>query len=463
MGNPMISRSSSSFRFADLFAGIGGFHAMLGALGGECVYASEIDDDAARIYERNWGTPVAGDIVEATTDRMDVPDHDVLAAGFPCQPFSKSGRQRGMDEARGTLFWNICRVLEERAPSLVILENVRNLAGPRHAHEWRVIVESLRELGYRVSSKPTIFSPHLLPPWLGGRPQVRDRVFILATRVNNLAAAQEDVAPATALAPVDGWDPQSWRISSFLDDDPPRDASPLWMSAKEVRWVEAWDDFVQTLRRAGLQKLPGFPIWADHFVHERDLFIAPGTPAWKANFLRKNSALYTDYQREIDEWRLRWGDLAQFPRSRRKLEWQAQDTRTLWEAVLHLRPSGIRAKRPTYLPALVAITQTSIVASRQRRVTVREAARLQGLPEWFDFGSQRDATSFKQLGNGVNVGAAYHVFRAHVKRDGNMLGANHPVVHAVDRAPESADLAMEPRHSLPARCVAISTEESIAG
>ena len=81
---------------------------------------------------------------------------------------------------------------------------------------------------------------------------------------------------------------------------------------------------------------------------------------------------------------------------------------------MHLRPSGLRAKRPTYVPALVAITQTSILGDRRRRLSPREAARLQGLPEWFDFGDQPDAATYKQMGNGVNVGAAYHVFREHV-------------------------------------------------
>jgi DNA (cytosine-5)-methyltransferase 1 len=80
---------------------------------------------------------------------------------------------------------------------------------------------------------------------------------------------------------------------------------------------------------------------------------------------------------------------------------------------MHLRPSGLRAKRPTYVPALVAITQTSILGDRLRRLSPREVARLQGLPEWFEFGDQPDAATYKQAGNGVNVGAAYHVFREH--------------------------------------------------
>ena len=101
-----------SFRFVDLFAGIGGFHGALGALGGECVYASEIDKAAARIYLRNWGIEPEGDITLAANDTtMNVPDHDVLVGGFPCQPFSKSGKQKGMEEARGTLFWNIAKII----------------------------------------------------------------------------------------------------------------------------------------------------------------------------------------------------------------------------------------------------------------------------------------------------------------------------------------------------------------
>src|SRR3954471_22769157 len=200
----MSSSSSFGFKFVDLFAGVGGFHAALSAFGGECVYAVEKDPEAAAIYERNWKVPAFGDIVDDTEGRMRVPKHDVLAAGFPCQPFSKSGFQRGMDEARGTLFWNICEILRVRKPSVVLLENVRNIAGPRHRHEWDVIIRSLRELGYRVSYEPIVFSPHLLPPERGGRPQVRERVFIVGTYVG-VRAAQKEIAPAVAHAPVDGW------------------------------------------------------------------------------------------------------------------------------------------------------------------------------------------------------------------------------------------------------------------
>ena len=224
--------NANGFTFADLFAGIGGFHAMLSHAGGQCAYVSEIDSAAREVYARNWIDPggqdqlINTDITLATpaTGKVGVPAHDVLAAGFPCQPFSKSGTQRGMAEARGTLFWNIARVLEERKPSVVLLENVRNIAGPRHRHEWDVIIATLRDLGYRVSSQPTVFSPHLLPPELGGTPQIRDRVFIVGTYIGpeRVASELEEVGeplPTVLRLPVGGWHPDNWRADWILDDD----------------------------------------------------------------------------------------------------------------------------------------------------------------------------------------------------------------------------------------------------
>lgn len=439
----------NSFRFVDLFAGIGGFHAALSALGGECVYAVEKDPQAAVVYERNWGTMALGDIAEDTTGvRMLVPEHDVLAAGFPCQPFSKSGFQRGMDEARGTLFWNILEILRVRRPSVLLLENVRNIAGPRHRHEWDVIIRSLRELGYRVSDEPIVFSPHLLPPERGGRPQIRDRVFITASYVG-VRAAQVDVAPSVTREPVDDWDPQHWSLEAHLPLQPIQEVTKalgLRLSTSETRWVDAWNDFVLRLREAGVAKLPGFPVWVDAFVHPGHENVDEDTPAWKASHLYRNAEFYARHEDVIENWLERWDYLRDFPPSRRKLEWQAQSAASLDETVMHFRPSGIRAKRPTYLPALVAITQTSLLGDQRRRISPREAARLQGLPEWFDFGHQPDAATYKQLGNGVNVGAAYHVVREHVLRDLPVVNRRSPgLATAVADSPASPDARVE-RH-----------------
>lgn len=408
-----------SFGFVDLFAGIGGFHAALSALGGECVYASEIDERAAAVYQRNWGMDPRGDITEDANDEvMRVPECDVLAAGFPCQPFSKSGAQRGMDETRGTLYWNILRVIQERQPKVVLLENVRNLAGPRHLHEWQVIIETLRSEGYLVSDSPGIFSPHLLSPEQGGRPQVRERVFISATRIGDAADWLRPEPPVTN-RPVNGWDPSDWDLEKHLPLDDSEHVPGCELSDTEHHWIDAWNEFVELMweERDG-RRLPGFPLWADSWVTSRSLQIPVGTPKWKADFLVKNAEFYTAHRKVIDSWAKRWDVFSdKFPASRRKLEWQAQDTPRLWDTVMHFRPSGIRAKRPTYVPALVAITQTSIVGPRKRRLSVREAARLQGLPEWFDFGNQPDSASYRQLGNGVSVGAVSHVLKQHALRD----------------------------------------------
>ena len=111
---------------------------------------------------------------------------------------------------------------------------------------------------------------------------------------------------------------------------------------------------------------------------------------------------------------------------------------------MHFRPSGIRAKRPTYLPALVAITQTSIIGSRKRRLSVREAARLQGLPEWFSFGDQNDKSSYKQLGNGVSVGAIWHVVRTTIESHREVFEKTCPeLVTNVLAKPVNPDLALK--------------------
>lgn len=434
-----------SFKFVDLFAGIGGFHAALGALGGECVYASEWDKDAARIYERNWNLKPDGDITLAANDEvMDVPDHDVLVGGFPCQPFSKSGKQMGMEETRGTLFWNIAKIIEIRRPSIVLLENVQNIVGPRHLHEWEVIIKTLRDLGYRVSQNPMVVSPHLIKPEFGGRPQVRNRVFIAATLIPKGMPNFKNNVDIPNLDPVtQGWDPQKWNLEKDLPLDiikAKKDKHKTALTDAELIWIEAWNEFVVLMReRLKGEKMPGFPIWADEWVDVKELRIPRGTPDWKKNFLQKNAQFYTDHKSVLNKWLKKWNHLEDFPPSRRKFEWQAQDAKTLWETIMHFRPSGIRAKKSTYVPAMVAITQTSIIGKQKRRITTREGARLQGLPDWYDFVDQANSLTYKQLGNGVNVGAVYNVLRAQVLRDLDLLSGKVNLTKSILGAPANPD------------------------
>ncbi len=409
-----------SFTFIDLFAGIGGFHGALHALGGKAVYASEIDSQAIRIYEQNWNLKADSDITEVANDQvMLVKKHDVLTGGFPCQPFSKSGKQLGMEETRGTLFWNIAKIIEIRKPTIVLLENVRNLAGPKHINTtWITIIRTLRSLGYRVSSEPLVVSPHRIHPNFGGTPQVRERIFIAATYVGSsskpedLEPEQLDLSSITA-----NWDPRNWDLKRDLPLERAglSHNKHLALTATEEKWVDAWNDFVLQLRSKEIA-IPGFPMWSDYWRDRHLNQIDPETPTWKLNFIEKNLAFFEANKKILSGWLKKW-EVREFPPSRRKFEWQAQDAGSLWDCIMHFRPSGIRAKKATYVPALVAITQTTIYGPQRRRLSVRECARLQSLPDWFDFSGQPESASYKQLGNGVNLAVVYHVFRALVERD----------------------------------------------
>jgi DNA (cytosine-5)-methyltransferase 1 len=447
-----MSSKNEGFTFSDLFAGVGGFHAALHAAGGHWAFASEIDGHASRVYDYNWLRPlresgavppdgvdrfaVSGDIVGLTVPKVTVPRTDVLAGGFPCQPFSKSGKQLGMEETRGTLFWNIAQILrdEERRPSVVLLENVRNLIGPRHRETtFRTIVRTLRQLGYRTASEPAVFSPHLLPPELGGRPQVRERVFILAHYVGREIAEDEAAFDEPIVTPrtfSETWSKTSWDLRTHLPLEVAVD-NKYDLESSERKWIETWDRLLTEIadRLEPGERLPGFPIWADDFrtvaeaedlINEAELRGVP-LPRWKQDFLLKNARFYQRHRSVLDRYKL---EIDAFPTSRRKFEWQAGAHAPLDDLILHFRPSGIRCKRPDYTPALVALTQTTILGSR-RRLTPRETARLQGLPDWFEFKqsdddawseavAQKDGPSYKQMGNGVNVGVAFFVFCRYV-------------------------------------------------
>ena len=453
---PGADSPSPALRYADLFAGIGGFASVFTSLGGEHAYAVEIDPAAAGVYARNWGNDPLGDITnDANDSRVIVPDHDILAGGFPCQPFSKSGAQRGMDEVRGTLFFHIEKILRARKPTVVVLENVRNLVGPRHRHEWEVIIDHLRDAGYQVSSTPAIFSPHKIAPEHGGTPQVRERVFITATLVPD--GMVMDPEPVPVALPAEVSMDREWDLIHDLPMDPARDIPGTHITAAERAWIDHWEVMVQIMRawRARqasetgepLRNLPGFPIWTDAWVSKRThAEQMDGAPAWKADFLRKNLDLYESLRAFLGDAQMRdWlRTVRTFPESRRKLEWQAQGTMALWDCVISLRPSGLRVKRPTHLPALVAITQTPIIGPLGRRLSTREAARLQGLPDNFDFGDQRDAATFKQLGNGVNTGVVLQVLRAHAERDKQLLMATEPGRRILDAVLGADCVAAQP-------------------
>ena len=165
-----VGGRSVPLRFVDMFCGIGGFHVALSSLGMKCVYACDIDEHARQAYQSNFGMEPAQDITGIKVP--DIPDHDILCAGFPCQPFSIIGNRAGFDDSRGTLFFDIARILKAKRPPAFILENVRQLATHGRGETIAKIIATLRKIGYDVEYK-------ILDARNFGLPQKRERVLIV--------------------------------------------------------------------------------------------------------------------------------------------------------------------------------------------------------------------------------------------------------------------------------------------
>lgn len=328
----------SEFTFIDLFAGIGGFQQAMKNLGGKCVLASEIDPSAINTYKKNYGLNSENDINDIKNEM--IPDHDVLCAGFPCQAFSKAGKQMGFkDPTKGTLFFQIKRILLAKTPRFIVLENVRNLLTHDHHNTWNVIKKELDEAGYNF--KAIVMSPHQL-----GVPQLRERVYIFGIR-------KEIYDGELTFEVPDKKDKSSLNAykSGIFDEEVDK---KYYISKQEEEVLNCWNEFYQGINL----KVIGFPVWATEFGADYPL---DDLPEWKAEFCCKNRKLYDDNKIFIDSWLKKWNYLSEFTPTNRKFEWQAGTSITsIWEGYIQFRPSGIRVKRPDAFPALVAMVQIPI-------------------------------------------------------------------------------------------------------
>lgn len=412
-----------SFTFADLFAGIGGFHAAMSKHGGKPVFVSEIDEAARNVYAKNWlggrEDLISGDITKLTSGKVRVPRHDVLTGGFPCQPFSKSGNQRGVAEARGTLFYDIHRIIETQRPALILLENVRNLIGPKHIDDYKVMIRLIRDLGYVVSDEPTILSPHEIPEQLGGTPQHRERVFIGAVRMRlQIAEKFRDIGPLLPRHPFQDLGPVEWDVAEFLDKHASKLSNiqeGLEISPGQKRALKVWNEFVGRHFTENKEQLPGLPLWTEYWKPRSEIRLSRSMPEWKRRFIERNSDFYSQNRKWIDGW-LKEAKLEELIPSYRKFEWQAQNIRSINNCLVQFRPSGIRVKAPNYVPTFVAMAQTPVLGWEKRSLSVAEAKALQGFSKSFEFDNQREALSFKQIGNAVHTGVASIVFQSLIKR-----------------------------------------------
>lgn len=405
-------------KFVDLFAGLGGFHLALKKLGHECVFACEINESLANLYKKNFEIEAEGDIRKI--ERSDIPKHEVLCAGFPCQPFSKAGKQKGRkDKKNGNLFKEIVKILDYHEPKYFILENVPFIKQHDNEKTWKYMVSKLQgKLKYKIDHQ--VFSPHDF-----GIPQHRKRIFIVGSK-NGLS---HFTWPVPNHKPVD--------IKSILDKNP---ASAKKIDKEELECLKLWQDFINRIPKK--DKLPGFPIWSMEFgatypfekttpyvltsdelsdylgayatplkglSKDEQLKLLPSYartsqkkfPEWKQDFIKRNREFYNKYKKQINPVAREIQNLKQ--PSWQKFEWNCQDgKRVIKNYLIQFRASGIRVKKTDFSPSLVCTrTQVPIIGWENRYISKREGARLQSLngiklPE-------NDNVCFRALGNTVNV------------------------------------------------------------
>ena len=442
-------------RFVDLFAGLGGFHLALKELGHECVFASELREDLRKLYTINYpGTRIEGDITKFKP--KDIPDHDILCAGFPCQPFSQAGKRMGFeDEGRGNMFNYICKIIEsqkDNKPSFLLLENVANLRGHDNGNTWRIIQEKLDALGYYV--KGEILSPHQF-----GFPQHRKRMYIVGIKkeIGNLTDFEFPIENKESLC----------NINDIIDHD---DTNIQVLKPETIRQLKVWQKFITlTLNHGG--HIPQFPVWAMEFgadypfeesaprYLDRNLLLgrhgklgqmidgrsfeecinqlpiysqsnkSKVFPKWKIRYIQQNREFYAKHQGWIDDW---IGNIRTWENSFQKLEWNcgSDDNGSLYDKIIQFRASGIRVKQATYSPALNLVgTQIPIIPwvklpkscvpkytneqlykfgierkdlTHGRYLSIREAAKLQGM-EKLNFDGLSNSRIYEALGNAVNT------------------------------------------------------------
>ena len=406
-------RNKNSFTFVDLFAGVGGFHQALESIGGKCVMASEIDKECVNVYNKNFpNTEVIGDIKE---NWKKLPKFDMLCGGFPCQPFSKAGKQKGFnDENRGDLFYTLIDILKAHDEcKFLLLENVSNLSTGNSKEWWTKIQEELQNLNFYVTDIPIVLSPCQF-----GTPQIRERVYIMGIRkdikddekLTSHYIHMEDLCFQNLKRPIDSLKMgDAWSILEESNSIPEK----YFLTKEQTEILNIWDEF-----RVGVKyETIGVPIWLEYFgVNKTDEefysqpdyqgVIYDNLPDWKKRFVDKNRNFYKKHKTFVNKWVEKY-NMLQRNSVYKKFEWNCgTDCKELKETIIQFRHSGIRAKRPTYFPTLVAINNTPIIwdktRKKYRKITPREAANLQNFRKDFIF-SESDQQTYKQLGNAVNV------------------------------------------------------------
>jgi len=373
-----------NFRYIELFSGIGAFTQAMERINpkAECVFAADINKDCANIYKLNYGIDSLCDLTQK--NEKEIPDHDLCFFSPPCQAFSKGGKRLGFEEARGTLIFEVFRILKEKKPKYILMENVRNLVSHDNGNTIKVILKGLHELGYRTPELPLVLSPHQF-----GVPQLRERAFLPGIYDPDNVDKPLDFDMGKLLSKNEN------SVFSIIDET--ENDESLKIRKVDEQTMQAWDEFYKGIDI----KVIGFPIWADYFKNTEDLSVYP---KWKQDFIIKNKELYKRNQEFIDQWAEKWSVYERFTPTQKKFEWQCGTSiNSLYDGLIQFRPSGMRVKVPTAAPALVAMVQTSVIGKYKRKLSLKECLRLQDFPDDFNFGDQTTHECYKQLGNSICV------------------------------------------------------------
>ena len=402
----MAENNFEQLKFIDLCCGIGGFHYALQNMGYTCVMASDIDEECRRNYELNHKIKPLGDL--KNIDVRSIPNFDILCAGFPCQPFSKAGGQKGFVDDRGNIFFDICNIIKHHNPKYLLLENVRNLVSHDKGNTWDVIRTKINELNYHTYEKPIILNTLYF-----GIPQSRERVVILCKR--------KDLGILPELPPISKANVQHTSLISIIEEDKVDPKYNITGKLKETEKV--WNDFLDICNENNI-RIPRFPIWTNWWdsdgdntrVTKYDKKLTKEENAVNIkkrqvdfynkykNWIDKNREFYIKYHELLNPWLISSRQNQLWDGAVRKMEWQTgSDNLNMKQVLWSPRGSGVRIKNVDYSPTLVAMTSMiPIYGPKSRHLTPRECARLQSFPENYIL-HNNDKTAYKQFGNAVNV------------------------------------------------------------
>jgi DNA (cytosine-5)-methyltransferase 1 len=381
-------------KFIDLFCGIGGFHQALYKVSHniKCVYACDIDEKCREMYNINYN--FKPDIDIKVINEEDIPDFDILFAGFPCQPFSAGGHKKSFNDNRGLLFDEIIRIAKYKKPKFMFLENVKHILKINDGEVIKYIKNKIKKIGYTLQ----LFN---ISPHNYGIPQQRERIFFVCVR-NDLFNNKNIVLIKKSL---------NLTANDILDTK----YNAKYNISRELKSVlDAWNELIKKFD-INEKISPTILIHDAYAKYSSKEFNA--LPKWKQECMNKNKFILKKYKTHIDKWYTKYKDILSKRSIYGQLEWQAGPLKkndSIYNHFIQIRQSGIRVKKNKYFPTLVAIAQIPIYGKYKRYLTPRECARLQSYPDKFKL-HKNDRVAYKQLGNSVNVYNTYTVIMSTLK------------------------------------------------